>query len=249
MRSSDTASPASRAQRTTSGIRRGSWVRSSVASTCGTADCMPNDTRVNPPRASSASDSGVTESGLASVVTSASSARPPGAADAVEHPDQVGRRQHRGGAATDEHRRGGPGRQPGRGRDPGAQRDLRQRRVRVGHLGGAAAELGRRVRVEVAVAAAHRAERDVQVHAEPAVARAVPHARREGAVRGSGVTLRERRAHFFFASLASLAPPASDDSAAMKASCGTSTRPMVFMRFLPSFCFSSSLRLRVMSPP
>ena len=38
-------------------------------------------------------------------------------------------------------------------------------------------------------------------------------------------------------------------SAAMKASCGTSTEPTIFMRFLPSFCFSSSLRLREMSPP
>ena len=38
-------------------------------------------------------------------------------------------------------------------------------------------------------------------------------------------------------------------SAEMKASWGTSTRPMVFIRFLPSFCRSSSLRLRVMSPP
>ncbi len=36
---------------------------------------------------------------------------------------------------------------------------------------------------------------------------------------------------------------------AMNASCGTSTLPMAFMRFLPAFCFSSSLRLRVMSPP
>ena len=36
---------------------------------------------------------------------------------------------------------------------------------------------------------------------------------------------------------------------AMKASCGTSTVPTCFIRFLPSFCFSSSLRLRVMSPP
>ena len=44
-------------------------------------------------------------------------------------------------------------------------------------------------------------------------------------------------------------PDESVDSAATKASCGTSTRPMVFIRFLPSFCFSSSLRLRVMSPP
>ena len=39
------------------------------------------------------------------------------------------------------------------------------------------------------------------------------------------------------------------DKAAMKASCGTSTRPTIFIRFLPSFCFSSSLRLREMSPP
>src|SRR5215470_9647923 len=36
---------------------------------------------------------------------------------------------------------------------------------------------------------------------------------------------------------------------AKKASCGISTRPTFFIRFLPSFCFSSSLRLRVMSPP
>jgi hypothetical protein len=41
----------------------------------------------------------------------------------------------------------------------------------------------------------------------------------------------------------------SPDNAAMNASCGTSTRPTIFMRFLPSFCFSRSLRLRVMSPP
>ena len=33
------------------------------------------------------------------------------------------------------------------------------------------------------------------------------------------------------------------------ASCGTSTLPTCFMRFFPSFCFSSSLRLREMSPP
>ncbi len=41
----------------------------------------------------------------------------------------------------------------------------------------------------------------------------------------------------------------SDFSTAMKASCGISTLPIDFIRFLPSFCFSRSLRLRVMSPP
>ncbi len=44
-------------------------------------------------------------------------------------------------------------------------------------------------------------------------------------------------------------PESEVESAAMNASCGTSTRPTIFMRFLPSFCFSRSLRFRVMSPP
>jgi len=43
--------------------------------------------------------------------------------------------------------------------------------------------------------------------------------------------------------------PSPTLSTAKNASWGISTRPMRFMRFLPSFCFSSSLRLRVMSPP
>ena len=38
-------------------------------------------------------------------------------------------------------------------------------------------------------------------------------------------------------------------SAAMNASCGMSTLPNWRMRFLPSFYLSSSLRLRVTSPP
>jgi hypothetical protein len=60
-----------------------------------------------------------------------------------------------------------------------------------------------------------------------------------------GVPASQRIEGYFF----DLSLAASDDSAATKASCGTSTRPIVFIRFLPSFCFSSSLRLRVMSPP
>src|ERR1019366_6543808 len=41
----------------------------------------------------------------------------------------------------------------------------------------------------------------------------------------------------------------SSRNAETKASWGTSTRPMLFIFFLPSFCFSRSFRLRVMSPP
>jgi hypothetical protein len=37
-------------------------------------------------------------------------------------------------------------------------------------------------------------------------------------------------------------------SASMNAACGMSTLPNWRMRFLPSFCFSRSLRLRVTSP-
>ncbi len=55
--------------------------------------------------------------------------------------------------------------------------------------------------------------------------------------------------HFLAFPPFALSPAASEESAAMKASWGTSTRPTIFMRFFPSFCFSSSFRLRVMSPP
>lgn len=46
-----------------------------------------------------------------------------------------------------------------------------------------------------------------------------------------------------------LAYSSSIFSMATKASCGMFRLPMDFMRFLPSFCFSNNLRLRVMSPP
>ncbi len=45
------------------------------------------------------------------------------------------------------------------------------------------------------------------------------------------------------------AQPSPIFSASMNAACGMSTLPNWRMRFLPSFCFSSSLRLRVTSPP
>src|SRR5262249_55130736 len=41
----------------------------------------------------------------------------------------------------------------------------------------------------------------------------------------------------------------SDSSTARNASCGISTCPTCFMRFLPAACLAHSLRLRVMSPP
>ena len=44
-------------------------------------------------------------------------------------------------------------------------------------------------------------------------------------------------------------PAQSRFKTAMNASCGSSTLPTCFMRFFPSFCFSSSLRFRVISPP
>src|SRR5207248_17357 len=38
-------------------------------------------------------------------------------------------------------------------------------------------------------------------------------------------------------------------STSINASCGILMRPMLFIRFFPSFCFSRSLRFRVISPP
>ena len=53
---------------------------------------------------------------------------------------------------------------------------------------------------------------------------------------------RELERHHFFPSWPML-------RTARNASCGTSTAPTCFIRFFPAFCFSSSFRLRVMSPP
>ena len=79
-----------------------------------------------------------------------------------------------------------------------------------------------------------------------------------GVLLGGGALLRPSTADFpttakpkppYFLPVPLMSLESEVDSAAMKASCGTSTRPTIFIRFLPSFCFSSSLRLRVMSPP
>ena len=93
------------------------------------------------------------------------------------------------------------------------ERELRQQSVHVGGVLARTADDGH----EVAIAAAVRAERQVDVE--------VPN----------------RAAHFL--------PPSLRLSTARNASCGTSTAPTCFIRRLPAFCFSSSLRLRVMSPP
>src|SRR5665647_2399911 len=113
---------------------------------------MPNETRVNPPRASATSESGVTESGFASVVISA-----PGASPQAPRTASSIRARSPGGSTV--------GVPPptntapsGIGEHPPGQLDLRQEGVRVRHLARATAELARGVGVEVAVAAAHRAE-------------------------------------------------------------------------------------------
>src|SRR5699024_10793579 len=54
-------------------------------------------------------------------------------------------------------------------------------------------------------------------------------------------------AHLFLASFGM--SPSSAESSPRNASCGTWTHLMSFMRSLPSFCFSMTLRLREMSPP
>ena len=82
--------------------RPGECTRSRVASTCGTADCMPNDTRVNPASRSAASPAASTDSGLDSVVTSASSASPKTVRDRGEQRAQVGRGEQGRGSAADE---------------------------------------------------------------------------------------------------------------------------------------------------
>jgi len=70
---------------------------------------------------------------------------------------------------------------------------------------------------------------------------------------GSGGGMRASRLLLRSAAAAAVAPSCarylSIRSACTKASLGMSTRPTCRIRFLPSFCLSSSLRLRLTSPP
>ena len=85
------------------------------------------------------------------------------------------------------------------------------------------------IRVEIAISATSHAERHMNVDFE----------------HQPSVFWAARILSFVSRSL----PASPVDRAAMNASCGTSTCPSIFMRFLPAFCFSNSLRLREMSPP
>ena len=151
--------------------------------------------------ARSAASAGVTVSGFASTVTSSASG------SALEQPLELAGSRERRRAAAEEDRLD-VGRE-----DVPLELELREQRVDVRRVLVAPPDDGD----EVAVAAAVRAERQVDVQVTDA-------------------------AHERFRSESRL-------STARNASCGTSTPPTCFIRFLPFFCFSSSLRLRVMSPP
>ncbi len=167
MRSRLTCRPAARAHSTTSGIRAGSWVRSRVASTCGTADCTPKLTRLKPAAGERRQAASSTESGFASVVTSAPGAMPqvrrtaPSIAARSLTGRMVGVPPPKNTVVA-----GAPPAPAPRARRGELELGDRLRRV-VALLDPA--QLGRRVGVEVAVAAAHPAERHVQV--DPEVAR------------------------------------------------------------------------------
>ena len=122
---------------------------------------IPNETRVKPASRRTRRDSGVTQSGLASVVTSAP--RPARRRVDPERTGQVLGGQHRRCAAAEEH-----GRDLGtlRAEDASGVLHLGDRVAGVRRLRTASAELGGGVGVEVAVAAPDRAERYVHVDAE-----------------------------------------------------------------------------------
>ena len=83
----------------------GLWVRSSVASTCGTADCMPKEIRVKPASRRAASDAGVDAVRVGLGRHLGAGRQPELVADRGQHRGQVARRQQRRRAAADEHGR------------------------------------------------------------------------------------------------------------------------------------------------
>ena len=190
MRSRLTARPAVRAAATAVATFSGWCVRSSAASTCGTADCMPIERRVTPAAASVVGDRGGHGVGVRLDRDLGAGREPERVAHTVEHPREIARRA--GASACRRRRRpcrrGTEG--PGVRRARGARARSRPTASSAYVVLPRAAQLGRRVGVEVAVAAAHAAERNVQVDPEVGV-----EGRREvagqRAVGGCGITERE----------------------------------------------------------
>ena len=145
----------------------------------------------------------------------------------------------------------------GDGERGGAPRAVGQERARVAALPERAGQTGHPGPAAVGAALVvgdHGAHRRVafQHRRRPRlrhhVHRAVPLGEHREQRRGEHHVAEVRRLH----DQRPLAGPAADHSTwstARNASCGISTAPICFMRFFPSFCFSRSLRLRVMSPP
>jgi hypothetical protein len=112
--------------------------------------------------------------------------------DAGQDPGEIGGGQKGRRAATEED---GVDDRGGAVEHTGGQGDLGQHSVCVGGLVGAAAQLGGRVGVEVAVAAPAGAERHVHVDAEAPPADIRQRRRRKCPVAGSGFTLGQRSRH------------------------------------------------------
>ena len=135
----------------------------------GDVDCMPSDSRVKPAARSASSSAGSVDSGLASVVTSASGGEPEPLADRVEQPGERPAPSSDGvppptkTVSTRRGRRrcGAASARPGRSRRRRRPARTTATRCRPSSSGG--------VGVEVAVPAAGRAERDVQVERQRAV--------------------------------------------------------------------------------
>ena len=151
-------------------------------------------TRVKPPSASRCSALGRHRVGVGLGGDLGAGRQPEPVADAVEHPHEVVGRQQRRGAAADEHRldRGPrvaerPRRRGRSSRSAASAKVVDARAVR--------AQLGQRVGVEVAVAAAHRAERHVQVDAERALSQGRQGRRGQRPVSGRGVAVGQGARH------------------------------------------------------